>query len=257
MTSFILKLIAMSTMVIDHTGAVFFDNNIIMRTIGRLAFLTYAFLMAEGFFHLKERPDRLRAHVIKLCILAIISEVPHDLCHDRVWLEFNDQNTVFTLLIGFVALIACGWLKRKYTTNKVIHVTECGLIIMAASAISYFMKVEYAVSGILFIILSYLYLCRSDEWKLPKRVAVLLGIVVIYLIFQIWTFSEFGGLDAFIGVIETHPYWIGSVISVIPLALYNRKIGFNAKWFRWLYNSFYPLQFAVIVLIMYMNSMFC
>ena len=257
MTSFVLKLIAMVTMVVDHTGAVFFGNNMIMRIIGRLAFLTYAFLMAEGYYHLKNKPDRLRSHVVKLCILALITEIPHDLCHDMVWLEFSGQNAVFTLLLGFAALIVCGWIKRKFAENKAACIAGCVLTVLVASALSYFMRVEYAVSGILFIVMSYLYLCKADEWKVPKRLAVLLGMVAVYLFFQIWTFSEFGGWNAFAGIVKKYPYWIiGSVFSVIPMALYNRKLGYHAKWFGQLYSIFYPLQFAVIVLVMYLNAMF-
>ena len=110
---FVLKLIAMITMVIDHTGAFLCDNNPIMRFIGRIAFLTYAFLMAEGYYHLKEKPDRLRYHVIKLGVLAVITEPIHDLCAKRIWPDFAYHNSLFTLLIGFAALIVSGWWKKK------------------------------------------------------------------------------------------------------------------------------------------------
>ena len=40
MTSFILKLIAMTTMVTDHAAVLFFGNNMVMRVIGRFSVLT-------------------------------------------------------------------------------------------------------------------------------------------------------------------------------------------------------------------------
>ena len=49
MTSFVLKLIAAITMLIDHTGLILFPNQMIFRIIGRLAFPIYAYCIAEGF----------------------------------------------------------------------------------------------------------------------------------------------------------------------------------------------------------------
>ena len=54
MSAFIFKLLAMSTMVIDHISSGFLNNYMPMRNIGRLAFITYAFLMAEAFYHLRK-----------------------------------------------------------------------------------------------------------------------------------------------------------------------------------------------------------
>ena len=36
----------------------------VMRVIGRIAFLLYAFMIAEGFYHIKDKPDRIKAHLI-------------------------------------------------------------------------------------------------------------------------------------------------------------------------------------------------
>lgn len=248
MTSFALKLIAMTTMVIDHTGDVFFGNNLIMRTIGRAAFLTYAFLMAESYYHLRDRPERLRVHVIKILLLAIITEFFFDQYREGVWLEFGNQNALFTLLAGFAALIGCGAWKRKYGDDP----GTCGigrlLIVMTASTISYFIRAEYAVAGIVFIVLSYLYLCRADAWSVPKRMAALFGVLAVYAFFLSWTYAGFGGWEAIGGFVKKYPYWIaGSFLTIFPLAFYNRKLGYHAKWFMILYNCFYPLQFAVII----------
>lgn len=250
MTSFILKLIAMTTMVTDHAAVLFFGNNMVMRVIGRFSFLTYAFLMAESYCHLKDRPDRLRAHVIKLIVLAVVTEFFFDWCRLGIWLEFGDQNALFTLLLGFAALIACGWWKRKYGEKKGICAVGCLLSVLAASALSYCLRSEYTVAGILFIVLSYAYLEEADGWRLPKRLAVLLGIVVIYLFFLYGTYSGFKGREAFLRLAEKCRYWtVGSVPAMIPLALYNRKLGYHARWFMILYSCFYPLQFAVLGLI--------
>ena len=251
MTLFALKLIAMITMVIDHTGAFLCDNNPIMRTIGRIAFLTYAFMMAEGYYHLKDRTDRLRFHMFKLSVLAVVTEPLYDLCHKRIQPDFEFHNSLFTLLTGLAALIVSGWWKKKCGENRAASVLGCIVIVTTASAVSYFLRFEYDIPGALFIVLSYLYLCRADSWNLPKRLGVLLGIVAVFLFCQAWVLSDFGGLDAVIStVVRRRLSAIGTALAIFPLALYNRKVGYNSEWFGWLYSCFYPLQFAVIALLM-------
>ena len=53
MTSFVLKIIAMVSMFIDHLGTSYFHNTTIMNLIGRIAFPIFAFQISEGFIHTK------------------------------------------------------------------------------------------------------------------------------------------------------------------------------------------------------------
>ena len=189
--------------------------------------------------------------MIKLGVLAVIAEPVHDLCAKRIWPDFAYHNSLFTLLTGFTALIVSGWWKKKCGENRAASVLGCIVIVTAASAISYFLRFEYDLPGTLFIAMSYLYLCRADSWNLPQRLGVLLGIVAVFLFFQMWIYSDFGGLDALISnVVKRHRSVIGATLTIFPLALYNRKVGYNSKWFGWLYSCFYPLQFAAFALIM-------
>ena len=50
-----LKIIAMISMVLDHVGLVFFSDFEIFRILGRLAFPIYAYMIAEGCTHTKNR----------------------------------------------------------------------------------------------------------------------------------------------------------------------------------------------------------
>ena len=109
MSVFILKIIAMVTMATDHAGFQLMDNYLPMRLIGRTAFMVYAFLMAEGYYHLKDAPDRLAKHIGKLVLLCLVTEVPFDLFEFREWSNFQTQSVLPTLLLGFLALIASGW----------------------------------------------------------------------------------------------------------------------------------------------------
>ena len=54
-STFTLKIIAMITMIIDHVGFLFFQDNhqtyIILRSIGRISFPIFCFVLVEGFFY--------------------------------------------------------------------------------------------------------------------------------------------------------------------------------------------------------------
>ena len=51
MSGFWLKILAMISMLIDHTGMVLFPQMQGLRVLGRLAFPLYCFLLAEGAVH--------------------------------------------------------------------------------------------------------------------------------------------------------------------------------------------------------------
>ena len=66
-----LKIIAMISMLIDHAGLLLFNDNEVMRIIGRLAFPVFAFLIAEGCFYTK---NKLR-HFLEIFILGAVCQV--------------------------------------------------------------------------------------------------------------------------------------------------------------------------------------
>lgn len=53
----------MITMVINHVGWNFLDNPLYLTWIGRVAFLIYAFLLAEGFLIISKDKKRLTKHL--------------------------------------------------------------------------------------------------------------------------------------------------------------------------------------------------
>ena len=107
-------------MVIDHaavglieqselaSGAAWSLCGIAMRLVGRVAFPLFAFMIAEGAAHTRDR----RRYALRLLLLAVISEIPFDLVAGGTWLFPADQNTVFTLLLGLLAVwvgdLICG-----------------------------------------------------------------------------------------------------------------------------------------------------
>ena len=117
MTAFHLKIIALTTMLIDHLGAVFpgyfgFE----FRVIGRVAFPIYVYLVAEGFRHTKS-PVKFLA---RLGAFAIISEPFFDMAirgAELPWgVDFlNNTNIFYTLFFGGAAIYAFEIVRNKLT----------------------------------------------------------------------------------------------------------------------------------------------
>ena len=249
MTVFVLKLIAMSTMVIDHAGHYFLHDNYLMRAVGRIAFITYAFLIAESWCQLKNRPDRLKAHGIKLFLLSLISEIPFDLCSRGTIFDPSKQNVVFLLWIGFLSLILLdGW--KKKTEEKIpLCCFGCGVIVAAAAAATCVLRTEYKAAGLVLIVLFALYLEKERGRAPRKRWTALAGAIVIYLLLHFWTRSGFGGVPKILALARKENFRIvGSLSAAFPLAFYNRERGYDSRWFRWFYSLFYPLQYLVFAL---------
>lgn len=108
-----IKNIALVSMVIDHAAVRLIEQSELasgvawslcgtaMRLVGRVAFPLFAFMIAEGAAHTRDR----RWYALRLLLLAVISEIPFDLVAGNMAFP-ADQNTVFTLLLGLLAVWA-------------------------------------------------------------------------------------------------------------------------------------------------------
>ena len=74
-----LKIIALLSMTIDHIAKVFFDGNMIMVAIGRIAMPIFAFFIAEGFYYTRSK----KKFILRLLLFAIISQIPYVLLFDN------------------------------------------------------------------------------------------------------------------------------------------------------------------------------
>ena len=80
MTSFTLKIIALITMFIDHSGYVFMGSFSFCNFIGRIAFPIFAFQITEGYLHTKN----LRKYFLRLFLFALISQIPFALFNQKI-----------------------------------------------------------------------------------------------------------------------------------------------------------------------------
>ena len=220
MTTFVIKLIAIVTMVIDHVGLLFFPEEIIFRVVGRFSFPLFAWLIANGAKHTKN----MNAYVVRLFVFALFSQIPYMMAHRTVIPGFLGLNIFFTLFLGLVGikLISSG-------VNKYLQAAGVILISLGAE----FSGTDYGAVGVLSIIFFYIF---YDNFKLMSVFQFLLHGVLWYVLFL----GSGSGLSL---LPLLQPV---ALFSLIIIFFYSHRIG---PKMRYLFYAFYPLHLLVLYFI--------
>ena len=216
-----LKLLAVVSMLIDHTASVLLRSSPIvlltigrrtlklytaMRLIGRLAFPIFAFLLVEGFLHTHDR----RKYGTRLLAFAVISEIPWDLEHTAAMFRWSSQNVFFTLFVGYLGLCVVERLLKSEEGR--VKYTLALLALLVASVL---LKSDYGCSGFGFVLT--MYLLREQP------------------LFQ-----------AVVGSCFLGSRWQAG-IAFIPLNLYNGERGFiKGRILQILFYAVYPLHMLLL-----------
>lgn len=240
--TFMLKLIAIIVMTIDHTGHMLgidyingrnylsdtftYDQYIMLRTIGRIAFPIFCYLIVEGFFYTRN----VWKYSGRLLVFALISQIPFNLMQTReIYTPGCNTNVFFTLFFGLLAvtvLDACIKAAKKakenpdYVTFSNGRYYAVGIIFaVAMMLVAETLKTDYDSLGVIIILLFYIFRGK------PVRLFISLYLAIYYLS----TNLEMYALYAF-----------------IPILLHNKKKGPGLKYFFYVY---YPLHITVLFLI--------
>lgn len=233
-----LMIIAAVTMLMDHVGLVFFNNMPVLRGIGRISFPLYAFMIADGYAHVKEDPERLRHYLLRLILLALISEMPYDNAFYGGFPNWTHQNVIFTLLLGFAALAVCGY----FHLPAVCRIPAA----LTAGLAAELCHTSYGLEGVVFITAFSLLI---DFQPKEKAVRIISGTAVIWLFF-IFSYTGMNpfryGIRSLYFMFANNP-WRLTVFSVpLMLAFYEGKKGKQPQWFHLSYRLFYPVHLALI-----------
>lgn len=220
MTSIMLKILACVTMLIDHVGYVVYGTTSWFNYIGRFAFTIFAFQISEGYIHTKN----LKKYLSRLGIFALISQIPFMLFEYSIGFDYT-LNIFFTLFLGLLCIIAFDKLDNKFLSL---------LIIFVLCFIGEYIKVDYGYWGILLILLFFVF----KNNKLLMVLSFLLMCIYKYLPYLI----NYNFHYAYIIIT------IATFTSIIPILLYNGKLGLKTKYLLYI---FYPLH----LLILYIGSL--
>ena len=216
----ILKIIAMISMVFDHVGDMFFPAVMWPRMIGRLAMPIFAFCIAEGFAHTRNKTK----YLCRLGIFALISEIPFDLAFEGK-LGLGHQNIMLSFFLAAAALMLFDRIQGGKTAEgerMPVGKTVLGALAVAGiAALSLLLRADYTVFAVIAVFLFYVF--RQQHPLLRSGVGV-----------------------AFLALTRTMGYYVATGFSFIPLALYNGQKG---KGLKWLFYIFYPGHLLVLAAI--------
>lgn len=278
-SSFIIKLIAIITMTLDHVGYILIGSfqefqacmviGEIFRLFGRLAFPLYVFMVVEGVIHTRN----FKRYILSLGIMAtaiFIAQIVME--YGLKMAGFRDGN-IFIDLIMIALAVKFISLKNNYL--KLLTLLPVGYCVFAfvvssyqfagykeaANILPFYLRPQYFFYGVVMGLLIYL------SYKAVK----------IYYYFTRQTFENY---DSFVGTKEhrfatnlfiglsiviatlglyvlglitnsSFVFWDYSLqnyamISGALLLLYNGKRGYNAVWFKYGCYLYYPLHMLVI-----------
>lgn len=208
-----LKIIAVLSMMTDHCAYYLMDGNTwayeVMRCFGRVAFPVFAFLVAEGFAHTR---NRMR-YFLSLLLFAAISEVP--------WYLLNGadgtHNVMFTLALGVAALAVFERL-QKHGALAIAAI----LLVALSAEIS---VLDYGWHGIVEILVFHLF--RSKKYCQSTR--------LLQLAFAFPFMSHYG--------------IIGALLACFIIFLYNGTRGIiHGKVAKYGFYAIYPVHLIIIKL---------
>lgn len=217
MSSFVLKIIAIISMLFDHVGYTIFNKFSFMNYIGRFAFPIFSFQLTEGYSHTKD----LKKYFFRLFWFAIISQVPYMLFISSYTNGFS-FNILFTLILGLLATTIYEKLDNEYLGL---------LLVILCCIIAQFFYFDYGWFGIAIIFIFHKF--KNKKWIM--NLAFITVAFVNYFYKYITTVRY-----EYLFII---PFCI---LSLIPINLYNGKKGKDTKYLLYI---FYPLHLIVLYLV--------
>ena len=138
-TSFVLKIIAVITMTMDHYSKIA-DGPEWFSLVGRVSFPLFAFLIGEGFRYTKDR----KKYFYRIFFYALFLQIP-----DLLSIEKYDGNIFFTLSFGILSLL----ILNNTKLNKFIKIILVIIIVVSAEMLT----LDYGSYGVMIIIIFYLF----------------------------------------------------------------------------------------------------
>ncbi len=226
-----LKILALITMTIDHIGVFLITNQsefyLYFRMIGRLAFPIFAFMIAEGYYHTKNK----RNYFLRLLGLAVIFEAllyaiylvyGYNMTH----IPFTENrvalvNIMWTMVLGFLGLFVID----KYHKKGIP-------LLIPLLALSYFSSYSFYGVGIILV-----FGLLKD---MRKKELAFIGLTILYCIMPLMIPQ-----DGFRGINYIQLFAITSIVFIHE---YN---GLPGKYKLRFFYVYYPLHIIVLFLLSY------
>ena len=225
----VLKALAVASMLVDHVATILPTDiarvvlfsvpgrsvmlYTAMRSIGRIAFPIFCFLLVEGFHHTHGR----RAYGIRLATFALVSEAPWNLWHNGTLLFPSKQNVFFTLLLSYVVLCL---LERCERSDGVGERRRFLAALAGLCLVMYVTHIDYGVKGLACVLAIYL----LRELPVPRAIVA--------------------------SVCDGSPLFAS--LAFVPIGMYNGERGFiRGRVLQLLFYAIYPAHMLLLWWIKY------
>lgn len=223
LNSNILKLSALAFMTVDHIGYILLNNYLPFRIIGRLAFPIFAYMIAEGCAHTKNR----RKYFLTVFLTGAFFQIIYSLITSSLSL-----NILLTFSVSIALIYIFDW--ARAVKIRIAYSVPC-LVIISVFLISYilppltngFFKFDYGFIGILIPVA--LYFTKNKKLRLA-----VLSVLLVFL------------------SLGSSPIQFFSLLSVPMLALYNGNRGKHKL--KYLFYIYYPAHLLLLYLIKFITE---
>jgi hypothetical protein len=209
LTSNQLKLLAMLTMTLDHIGVQMFPGVLWLRIVGRLAFPIYAYMIAEGCAHTRNR----RKYLLQMAGLALLCQLVYFFAMGSLF-----QCILVTFTLSILLIYSCDTGSRPLTALALLGVAFVTVALPRLLPGTDF-AIDYGFFGVLVPVAAYL--GKTHREKLLFTAGALVALA--------WS----------VGDIQWY-----SLVALLPLALYGGQRG--KRRMKWLFYLYYPLHLAAI-----------
>ena len=270
LNGFILKIMAIVFMTLDHVGMFLHQKEIsgdfptILRIFGRLAFPLFIFLLVEGIRHTRS----IAKYFLRLGILAFVFFLGQLFYYIFISKDMSGMaSPVIDLLLtatavyllkrkdklSFLAILPVAWsilvlIVRNYETTNFVDIKW----------VPFFLRPDYTVYGPLLGIgffysfeLAPLFLKSNEGTKdlagttYEQTTANVMSAVVLILLTIAIIFIDRNAMYTYFSM----PWQIYSLFAFIPILFYSGKRGYNAKWFQYGAYIYFPMHLVIIYLI--------
>ena len=233
LTGNMIKIIAAILMVIDHIGVILMHEGGILRILGRISMPLFAFMIAEGAKHTKN----------KVKYLGMISGLA-TVCQLVYYFVLNDlyMCILVTFSLSIALIYALNFVKWAYFSEKgnlVTKIASTALFFGLAVLVYYLntvLQIDYGFYGIMMPVFASLTDMRG--YKIPEKMK--------------WIESHYArvflmAIPMLLRMSDTAPIMWYSFLALPILILYSEKRG---KWkMKYFFYIFYPLHLALIYVV--------
>lgn len=269
----LLKIIAIITMLIDHTGVLLFPELRVLRTIGRIAFPIFAWLLVQGFIHTSNR----KKYGLRFFYFALAAEIPYAFLNREMVYESAHYNVMYLLLLGLFLLSVVEKAGKEVKAHRYVQgflLTLLAFVMVALPDVIQYYDPDFALSYgtyglvmvlifywtrkqsvwtvIAYLVLSYLEPYRTGVYYRALYISPEMSYMEAFKSYQlIWT--QITALKDGFRTLEGYFFQARSMMGLAIILVF-RKINVPVRLPKYIGYGFYPVHITILILIRVING---